>query len=200
MHQMNLSNPDVRRELLSCLVKGMRIDEVKACAMRCISEPEGIPVILELLEHPEEYRPIQLQKGAWVLYHAFQLDPRCLMLHRKALGRVLDATENESVLRELLKILATPMWLDIESIAERAELRELGLELLLVEDAALALHYAALQIIQTRSILPEEREQAQRSIRAVRMMLPDQSSPLARCMTRHEKKLDQKLARTKSPN
>ena len=140
--------PDDERPLaalLPALRRGVPIDEVKAAARATAAAPQRIQALLNLLFHPSSFSRIQCQKAAWILHHAFQLDERAFLPLRAELGRALDATEDPSTLRELLKVLASPLWADAETEVQ------LAAGLLYVEDVPVAVHYAAMQTLQSRA-------------------------------------------------
>ena len=125
--------PDDERPLatlLPALRRGVPIDEVKAAARATAADPQCIQALLDLLVHPNGFSLIQHQKATWILHHAFQLDERAFLPLRAGLGTALDATEDPSALRELLKVLASPLWADTETEVQRTEALELAAGLL----------------------------------------------------------------------
>ncbi len=182
------------------LRRGVPIHEVKEAAGRVARDSELIKALLSMLQFSEGYKPIELQKAAWILNHAFQLDDRGFLPLRRELGRALDATEDISALRELLKVLAHAVWLDIETRYQQQETLELAVEFLHVVDVPVAVHYAALQILQSRALDGEALELALEAVRALRRQLSGDSTPLERCAIQYEARFRQKLARTKSPS
>ena len=193
--------------LLSHLRRGMRTETVGEMARYVLDEPAHMHALLCILENAAITRPIQKQKAAWVLHRAFQLDQRGLIYHRSALSRVLDSTDDPSVLREILKILANPIWIDLESNSARTALLHLAMDLLYVAELPVAVHYAALQIIQTRAASESEEQAALAGIQSlIQALNQPQNEPkgLFKCATIQEsdlrRRLTQKRARTKSPS
>jgi len=186
--------------LLPALRRGVPIDEIKAAARATAADPQCIQALFDLLIHPNGFNCIQRQKAAWILHHAFQLDERAFLPLRAQLGRALDATEDPSALRELLKVLASPLWADSESEAQRRDAFELATGMLYVEDVPVAVHYAAMQTIQSRVQSAAENQEALGALNALHGRLDAENTPLRTCAERHIKRLHQKLARTKSPS
>jgi hypothetical protein len=186
--------------LLPALRRGVPIDEVKAAARATAADPQCIQALLDLLIHPSGFSRIQCQKAAWILHHAFQLDERAFLPLRADLGRALDATEDPSALRELLKVLASPLWADAETEAQRTDALELATGLLYVEDAPIAVHYAAMQTLQSRAQYASEVTEALEALNALHGRLGAENAPLRTCAERYIKRFRQKLARTKSPS
>lgn len=156
--------------------------------------------LVGMLEQPEDWSKVQLQKAAWVLNHAFQCDERGFLPLRERLACALDATEDLSALRELLKMLAHPVWIDVETERQRLDMLELAAGLMFVTDVPAALHYAAMQILHSRAQTAAEYVEALEAMAALQRQLDADSAPLKACIERHEHRLHQKLARTKSPN
>ena len=197
--------------LLSHLRRGMRTETAGKMARFILDDPANMHALLCILENSANALPIQKQKAAWVLHRAFQLDQRGLIQHRSALSRVLDSTDDPSVLREILKILANPIWIDLESNNASTALLTLAMDLLYVAELPVAVHYAALQIIQTRATSESDEREALASIQSLIQALNQppnqpQSHPkgLYKCATLQEselrRRLTQKRARTKSPS
>ena len=156
--------------------------------------------MLDLLIHPSGFSRIQRQKAAWVVHHAFQLDERAFLPLRAELGHALDATEDPSALRELLKVLASPLWADAETEVQRTDALELATGLLYVEDVPVAAHYAAMQTLQSRAQCASEFRESLEALNALHGRLGAENAPLRTCAERYIKRFRQKLARTKSPS
>lgn len=186
--------------LLPILRRGVPIAEVKATAARVAGSAEMTEALLGMLEQPAAWSKIQLQKAAWVLNHAFQCDERGFLPRREKLARVLDATEDQSALRELLKLLAHPVWIDVETEGQRCDMLDLAAGLMFVTDVPAALHYAAMQILHSRAQAASEFSDALEAMAALQRELDADSAPLKACIERHERRFRQKLARTKSPS
>jgi hypothetical protein len=110
-------------------------------------------------------------------------------------------------LREILKILANPIWIDLESNNARTALLHLAVDLLYIAELPVAVHYAALQIIQTRAASESEEQAALAGIQSLIQALnqpQNQPKGLFKCATNQEsdlrRRLTQKRARTKSPS
>ena len=185
--------------ILPSLRRGVPINEVKVVARAVAANPESIRALLDLLAYPGAYTRIQLQKAAWVLHHAFQRDERGFMLLREKLGHALDAAQDATVLRELLKVLASPEWTDMETETQRKDALELAVGFLYV-DVPVAVHYAALQIIQSRVQSSAEITEAIQAMHALNARLSAEKTPLKGCIERYVTRFHQKLARTKSPS
>ena len=195
--------PDDERPLaalLPALRRGVPIDEVKAAARATAAAPQRIQALLNLLVHPSSFSRIQCQKAAWILHHAFQLDERAFLPLRAELGRALDATEDPSALRELLKVLASPLWADAETEVQRTDALELAAGLLYVEDVPVAVHYAAMKTLQSRAQCASEFRESLEALNALHGRLGAENAPLRTCAERCIKRFRQKLARTKSPS
>ena len=195
--------PDDERPLaalLPALRRGVPIDEVKAAARATAADPRSIQALLGLLVHPSSFSRIQCQKAAWILHHAFQLDERAFLPLRAELGRALDATVDPSALRELLKVLASPLWADAETEVQRTDALELAAGLLYVEDVPVAVHYAAMQTLQSRAQCASEFRESLEALNALHGRLGAENAPLKTCTERYMKRFRQKLARTKSPS
>lgn len=186
--------------LLPALRRGVPIDEVKEAARATAADPQCIRALLNLLVDPDGFTRIQHQKAAWILHHAFQLDERAFLPLRAELGHALDANEDPSALRELLKVLASPLWADAETEAQRSDALELAIGLLYVEDVPVAVHYAAMQTLQSRAHCASEFREALEALNALQDCLGSENTPLRTCAERYIKRFRQKLARTKSPS
>lgn len=195
--------PDDERPLaalLPALRRGVPIDEVKAAARATAADPRSIQALLGLLVHLSSFIRIQCQKAAWILHHAFQLDERAFLPLRAELGRALDATVDPSALRELLKVLASPLWADAETEVQRTDALELAAGLLYVEDVPVAVYYAAMQTLQSRAQCASEVRESLEALNALHGRLGAENAPLKTCTERYIKRFRQKLARTKSPS
>ena len=186
--------------LLPALRRGVPIVEIKAAARATAADPQCIQALLDLLIQPSGFSLIQRQKAAWILHHAFQLDERAFLPLRAELGRALDANEDPSTLRELMKVLASPLWADAETEAQRIDALELAVGLLYVEDVPVAVHYAAMQTLQSRAQCASEVREALEALNALQGHLDADNAPLRTCAERYIKRFRQKLARTKSPS
>lgn len=192
-------------DLMPVLRTGVALAEVHAAARLAALDVEHRQALFYVLLHPHEFKPIQARKAAWILNHAFQLDDRGFLRNRAHLMEVLDVHDDPSVQRELLKLLAQYVWLDVESEAERTELLELGIGLLYVHTLPLAMHYAGMQIAFSRARQPAEFKEALDGLAHLRSNASsgksaESATPLHRCIARYEKRFRQKLARTKSPS
>ena len=165
--------------LLPKLKRGMQSEASLELGGFVLQESEHMRALLLILEHPQAFEKIHAQQAAWVLHRAFQADQRGLFAHRESLGRALDATDDPSVLREILKILANPVWIDLESEAVRFELLHLALDLVHIPRFPIAVHYAAMGIIQTRIISKQEALNASAAIETLMNNQPEQN-PLCR--------------------
>lgn len=178
------ANPRTREiivdQLQPKLVRGMRSETSFELGKFVLQESEHMQALLHILEHPQAFEKIHAQKAAWVLHRAFQADQSGLFVHRESLGRALDATDDPSVLREILKILANPVWIDLEAEAVRLDLLHLALDLVHVPGFPIAVHYAAMGIIQTRIITKKEALNASAAIETLMNNQPEQN-PLHRC-------------------
>lgn len=182
------------------LRRGVPIDEIKQAAAWVAEDPALLKALLNMLQLPDQFSKIEIQKAAWVVNHAFQLDDRGFLLLRSELGNALDATRDVSALRELLKVLAHAVWLDVETSEQRLEAFELASGLLYLSDVPVAIHYAAMQMMRSRA---QDRPAIEAALEALAARLneqPSEGTPLGRCIVRHEQRLRQKLARTKSPS
>lgn len=186
--------------LLPVLRRGVPIEEIKAAARATAADPLFVKAFFDLLIHPNGFNRIQCQKAAWILHHAFQQDERAFLPLRAELGRALDATEDPSALRELLKVLASPLWADAESEVQRIDALELAAGILYVENVPVAVHYAAMQTLQSRVQSASEFEEVLEALNALHSRLGTENTPLRTCTERHIKRVHQKLARTKSPS
>jgi hypothetical protein len=180
--------------LLPTLQRGMRSEVVNELAFFVLKEAHNMSALLSILKHPESYPKIQIQKAAWVAHRAFQTDSRGLLGHRQAFSQILDASEDPSVMREILKVLANPVWLDIENESMRAELLQLAVDLLHLPHFPIAVHYAALQIIQTRVTNKAEEIEAIAAIQSLMDDLQD-TKALYQCAAKHKAHILQKIRR-----
>jgi hypothetical protein len=180
--------------LLSKLKRGMRSDAVTDLVKFVLDESGNMCALLGILEHPEHHQKVQVQKAAWVLHRAFQSDPRGLFAHRQALSHALDATDDTSVMREILKTLASPIWLDLESEDRRSDILQLALDLLHVPTFPIAVHYAAMQIIQTRAKTSRDEAEAAKAIRVLMDGLREQNA-LFKCAAKHEARIQKRINR-----
>jgi len=181
-------------QLLPRLVRGMRSETSSKLGAFVLKETRNMQALLFILENPEAFEKIQIQKAAWVLHRSFQEDQRGLLSHRASLARALEATDDTSVLREILKVLANPMWLDLESESIRSELMQLALDLLHLTNIPIGVHYAALQIIQIRITSNGE---ASNAIAAIEELMNGQPepNPLYRCAEKHKSRLMRRVDR-----
>ena len=181
-------------QLLPKLVRGMRSEASSKLGAFVLKETRNMQALLFFLENPEVFEKIQVQKAAWVLHRSFQEDQRGLLSHRASLARALEATDGTSVLREILKVLANPMWLDLESESIRSELMQLALDLLHLTKIPIGVHYAALQIIQIRITSSGE---ASNAITAIEELMNGQPepNPLYSCAEKHKSRLMRRVDR-----
>ena len=182
------------------LRRGVPIEEIKQAAEWVAADPALLRALLKMLQLPDEFSKIEIQKAAWVVNHAFQIDERGFLPLRGEFGDALDATRDNSALRELLKVLAHAIWLDVETSEQRLEAFELACGLLYLSDVPVAIHYAAMQIMQSRAQDLQAVEAALEALAEQFDQQPSEGTPLGRCIVKHEKRLRQKLARTKSPS
>jgi hypothetical protein len=90
--------------------------------------------------------------------------------------------------------LANPVWLDIENESMRAELLQLAVDLLHLPHFPIAVHYAALQIIQTRVTNKAEEIEAIAAIQSLMDDLQD-TKALYQCAAKHKAHILQKIRR-----
>ena len=181
--------------LLPTLRRGVPVAEIRSLAVEVAADPTKIEALISLLLQSDSHDKVRLQKAAWVLNHAFQSDERAFFAFRGPLGDVLDAVDDPSALRELLKMLASPVWVDLEKETQRRDILDLGLGLLHVNDLPLALHYAAMQLVQSRALSEEDYAEGLDGLRALRISNGEDNPPLKRCILRYEAKFLKRLNR-----
>jgi len=181
--------------LLPTLRKGVPVAEIRSLAVEVAADQTKIEALISLLLQSDSHDKVRLQKAAWVLNHAFQQDERAFFALRGPLGDALDAVDDPSALRELLKMLASPVWVDLETEIQRRDLLELGLGLLHVEELPLALHYAAMQLVQSRALSEKDYAEGLDGLRALRISNGEDNPPLKRCILRYEAKFLKRLNR-----
>lgn len=196
MHQGNPSHIEV---ILPSLRSGVPIGEIKNVAAQVAAQTEWIESLIVFLCNPKTSTITQVRKGAWVLNHAFQIDERPFFKYRGQLGQLLNELEDFSALREVLKLLAHPIWLDVETETERREFLELGWSMIHLDDVPVAIYYACMQIMQSRSTCISDYQESLESLRQLRHR-SEVNSPLYRCVHRYEQRFNQKLTRVNLGN
>lgn len=182
------------------LCKGVGVETIKAFAAEALSQPELLNTLLAALKGELSVDPFVLRKSAWVLHHVYLMDNRALLLKRDQLSDILDATTDVSVLRELLKILASPVWVDIESESQRREMVALGTDLLHDTSVPIALHYAAMQLIGFRIQTKKELDECLEAMQYLGVELGVQNTAFLSCLQRTAVSFRQNFARIKLPN
>ena len=120
----------IPHEFTEHLKKGVGVNSIKSMANEALRHPEWIDCLLDILTGHISWDRDGMRKAAWMLHHVYLLDERALLHHRSTLTTVLDHTEDPSVLREVLKVLGSPLWSDTETDTQRVELLQLGMDLM----------------------------------------------------------------------
>lgn len=192
-------HPSPIEMILPSLRQGVPIDEVKQIANQLSMSSDWIESLIAFISEPGTISRTQLRKSAWILNHAFQIDERLFFAQRDQLNHLLDVIEDFSALRELLKMLAHPVWLDYENDKQRIELLELSSAMLHLEGIPVAIYYACMQIMQSRSLTSSECKECIASLQSLRQR-SEINSPLYRCIHRYEIRFRQKLTRVNFGN
>lgn len=186
--------------LKAVLRKGIPVAEIKVAAAEAAIRPEWMHMLFEALQGNNDMDDDGKRKAAWVLHHVFLLDHRALYPHHKVIMECLDKTYDPSVLRELLKILGSPIWADIESNSDRNTLFELGIGLLHDTNLPGAIHYAAVNLIGFRFQGANGLNESLEAMQQLAATTTAKQAPLRNCLQRASERFHQNFARTKSPN
>ena len=182
----------IPHEFTEHLKKGVGVNSIKSLANEALRQPEWIECLLDILTGHISWDRDGMRKAAWMLHHVYLLDERALFHHRSTLTTILDHTEDPSVLREVLKILGSPLWSDTETDAQRVELLQLGMDLMYDNALPLGVHYTAIQLTSFRILHKTECTSVTEAMMQLNSTVGQESLPLRLCVERSLARLDKK--------
>ena len=156
----------VRHPRLDELVTALGIAEVVALADYATEDETWVPALFEACTHSKPRN----RKAAWVLHHIFLRHPRFIEPKVEQLIAALDASEDGSVHRELLKVLVEVKLNDEDWIKFSSMLFDLGVGILFDEDQTKGMHYIAMRLVERFVKSEKDRLEA---VKAIRQMLSD---------------------------
>mgnify|MGYP006087281629 FL=1 len=166
------------------LKKGVGVNTIKLLAAEALLKPDWVDVLFHILTGRTPWDRDGIRKAAWTLHHVYLLDERSLLSHRDAFTDLLDATSDLSVLREIFKILGSPLWSDVETTAQRQELLQLGMDLMYDDSLPLGIHYVAIQLTSFRMAQKEDCVAVQEAMAHLKATVGLESAPLRNCIDR----------------
>ena len=138
---------------LENIKSGERVIEIARSADKT---PEIIPVLFKACKTP---KPRDLaRKSSWVLHHIHNIHPHLIEPYAEDLLEVLDHTEDPSVMREILKIVAKVKLSPYHRGVVREPMFELGIGLLHDEGWPKGLYYIAMRLVQRFAETKEEKK------------------------------------------
>ena len=182
----------IPHEFTEHLKKGVGVNSIKSMANEALRHPEWIDCLLDILTGHISWDRDGMRKAAWMLHHVYLLDERALLHHRSTLTTILDHTEDPSVLREVLKILGSPLWSDTETDTQRVELLQLGMDLMYDTSLPLGIHYTAIQLTSFRIVHKTECTSVTEAMMQLNSTVGQESLPLRLCVERSLARLDKK--------
>jgi len=149
---------------IEALVTGIGITEVVALADYATEDATWVPALLEAckLSKPKN------RKAAWVLHHIFLRHPRFIEPQVAQIIGALDASNDGSVHRELLKVLVEVKLNEADWMKYRAMLFDLGVGILFDEDQTKGMYYIAMRLAERFVKSEKDRREA---VKAIRHML-----------------------------
>ena len=148
------------------LVTALGIAEVIALADYATEDATWVPALLEACKHPKPRN----RKAAWVLHHIFLRHPRFIEPNVKQLIEALDASEDGSVHRELLKVLVEVKLNKNDWVEFSPMLFDLGVGILFDQGQTKGMHYIAIRLAERFMKSEKDRQEA---VKAIRQMLSD---------------------------
>ena len=148
------------------LVTALGISEVIALADYATEDATWVPALLEACKHPKPRN----RKAAWVLHHIFLRHPRFIEPNVKQLIEALDASEDGSVHRELLKVIVEVNLNEADWMKYSSMLFDLGVGILFDVDQTKGMHYIAMRLVDRFVKSEKDRLEA---VKAIRQMLSD---------------------------
>lgn len=182
----------IPHEFTEHLKKGVGVNSIRSLANDALRRPEWIDCLLDILSGHISWDRDGMRKAAWMLHHIFLLDERALLHHRSTFTTILDHTEDPSVLREVFKILGSPLWADTETEAQRVELLQLGMDLMYDTSLPLGIHYTALRLTSFRIVHTTECASVREAMVQLNSTVGQESLPLRQCVERWIARLDKK--------
>jgi hypothetical protein len=156
----------VRHPRLNELVTALGIAEVVSLADYATEDETWVPTLLEACKHSKPRN----RKAAWVLHHIFLRHPRFIEPKVEQIISALDASEDGSVHRELLKVLVEVNLNEAEWMKFSSMLFDLGEGILFDEDQTKGMHYIAMRLVERFVKSEKDRLEA---VTAIRQMLSD---------------------------
>lgn len=184
----------MEHQVLDGLKNIKSVERVIEIARSADKTPEIIPVLFTACKAP---KPRNLaRKASWVLYHIQNIHPQLIEPYAEDLLEVLDHTEDPSVMREILKIVAKVKLSPYHRGVMREPMFELGIGLLQDEGWPKGLYYIAMRLIQR---FAETKEDKQMSLEAVAELISRTDSDdksLCNSSVKVAAKIKKSLART----
>ena len=154
----------VQHPRLDELVTALGIADVVALADYATVDETWVPALFEACTHSKPRN----RKAAWVLHHIYLRHPRFIEPKVEQLIAALDASNDGSVHRELLKVLVEVKLNEADWMKYRAMLFDLGVGILFDEDQTKGMYYIAMRLAERFVKSEKDRREA---VKAIRHML-----------------------------
>lgn len=178
---------------LDKIKSGERVIEISRSADKT---PEIIPILLKACKTP---KPKNLaRKASWVLHHIHNIHPHLMEPYAEDLLEVLDHTEDPSVMREILKIVAVIKLTPYHKGVVREPMFELGIGLLHDEGWPKGMYYIAMRLVQRFAESKEEKTMALEAVAELISRTDSDDKPLCKASVKVAAKIKKSLARTLS--
>lgn len=148
------------------LVTALGREQVIELADYSTDDETWVPALLEACKHVKPRN--RNRKAAWVLHHIFLRHPELIEPRFQQLIEVLDASEDSSVHRELLKVLVEVGINKAEWMTFSPMLFDLGVGILFDEAQTKGMHYIAIRL--SERFMSSEKERLE-VVEAIRQML-----------------------------
>jgi hypothetical protein len=151
--------------LYSELVTAMGKETVVELADLAKSDPTWVPALIEASKHDKPKN--RNRKAAWVLHHVFLRNPALIESEVSGLLAILDHSDDASVYREILKIIAdinlTPKHFELI----QAPMLDLGVGMLHDEAWSKGIHYIAMRLVMRFATSTADKSLAIEAIQAL---------------------------------
>jgi hypothetical protein len=148
------------------LVTALGREQAVELADFATEDESWVPALFDACKYPKPRN--RNRKAAWVIHHIFLRHPEIIEPRVVQLIDVLDASEDSSVHRELLKVVVEIEIDNTEWMKFSPMLFDLGVGLLFDETQTKGMHYIAIRL--TERFMSSENEQ-QEAVEAIRQML-----------------------------
>ena len=148
------------------LVTALGREQVVVLADFATEDESWVPALFDACKYPKPRN--RNRKAAWVLHHIFLRHPELIEPRVEHVIDVLDASEDSSVHRELLKVIVEVEIDKSEWMKYSPMLFDLGVGLLFYETQTKGMNYIAIRLTERFMSSENERQEA---VEAIRQML-----------------------------